>query len=56
MLHWPIESMQTVLWILTHEDLRRTARICAFTEFAATAFARRRPLLEGAEARVRARR
>jgi DNA-binding transcriptional LysR family regulator len=54
-VHRPIAAMQTMLWILTHEDLRRTARIRAFTEFAASAFARRRPLLEGAEARVRAR-
>ena len=55
-VHRPIAAMQTVLWILTHRDLRRTARIRAFTEFAAKAFARRRPLLEGAEARPRARR
>jgi DNA-binding transcriptional LysR family regulator len=54
-VHRPIAAMQTTLWILTHEDLRRTARIRAFTEFAAKAFARRRPLLEGAETRVRAR-
>jgi DNA-binding transcriptional LysR family regulator len=54
-VHRPIAAMQTALWILTHEDLRRTARIRAFTEFAAKAFARRRPLLEGAEARVRSR-
>jgi DNA-binding transcriptional LysR family regulator len=54
-MHRPIAAMQTMLWILTHEDLRRTARIRAFTEFAAKAFARRRLLLEGAETRVRAR-
>ena len=54
-VHRPIAALQTTLWILTHEDLRHTARIRAFTEFAANAFARRRPLLEGAEARVRAR-
>jgi DNA-binding transcriptional LysR family regulator len=54
-VHRPIAAMQTALWILTHEDLRHTARIRAFTEFAAKAFARRRPLLEGAEARVRSR-
>jgi DNA-binding transcriptional LysR family regulator len=54
-VHRPIAAMQTMLWILTHEDLRRTARIRAFTEFAANAFARRRALLEGAETRVRAR-
>jgi DNA-binding transcriptional LysR family regulator len=51
----PIAAMQTALWILTHEDLRHTARIRAFTEFAANAFSRRRPLLEGANARPRAR-
>jgi hypothetical protein len=43
--------METTLWILTHEDLRHTARVRAFTEFAAQAFGRRRPLLEGAQAR-----
>lgn len=49
----PIPEMDTALWILTHEDLRHTARIRAFTEFAAAAFARRRPLLEGAQRRPR---
>ena len=33
--------------VLTHEDLRRTARVRAFTEFAADALAARRDLLEG---------
>ena len=46
----PIAAMETALWILTHEDLRRAARIRAFTEFAAGAFGRIRPLLEGAGA------
>lgn len=46
-VHPPIAAMETTLWILTHEDLRRTARIRAFTEFAAEALSRRRPLLEG---------
>jgi DNA-binding transcriptional LysR family regulator len=50
-VHPPIEAMETALWILTHEDLRHTARIRAFTEFAAGAFGRRRPLLEGERAR-----
>lgn len=50
-VHPPIAAMETALWILTHEDLRHTARIRAFTEFAANAFARRRPLLEGKQAR-----
>jgi DNA-binding transcriptional LysR family regulator len=54
-VHEPIAAMETALWILTHEDLRHTARIRAFTEFAANAFAQRRPLLEGAEAHPRTR-
>jgi DNA-binding transcriptional LysR family regulator len=37
----------TALWVLTHEDLRRTARVSAFTEFMAAALARQRDLLEG---------
>jgi DNA-binding transcriptional LysR family regulator len=52
-VHRPIPEMETALWILTHEDLRHTARIRAFTEFAANALSRRRPLLEGAQARPR---
>jgi DNA-binding transcriptional LysR family regulator len=52
-VHAPIEAMETELWILTHDDLRDTARIRAFTEFAAKAFTRRRALLEGRQARVR---
>jgi DNA-binding transcriptional LysR family regulator len=51
-IHRPIASMQTALWILTHEDLRHTARIRAFIEFAANACSRLRPLLEGAKARI----
>ena len=50
-VHRPIAEMETALWILTHEDLRHTARIRAFTEFAAGAFNRRRALLEGAQPR-----
>jgi DNA-binding transcriptional LysR family regulator len=52
-VHRPIPEMETALWVLTHEDLRHAARIRAFTEFAAKAFHRRRPLLEGAQARAR---
>lgn len=43
----PVPAMETALWVLTHEDLRNTARIRAFTEFAATALGRHRDLLEG---------
>lgn len=35
------------LWLLTHEDLRRTARIRAFLDFLADAVAAEAPLLEG---------
>jgi DNA-binding transcriptional LysR family regulator len=52
-VHRPIPAMQTALWILTHKDLSRSARIRAFTDFAAQAFKRRRPLLEGALAHPR---
>jgi DNA-binding transcriptional LysR family regulator len=50
-VHAPIEAMATALWILTHEDLRRTARVRAFTQFAAAALSRQRALLERAAAR-----
>jgi DNA-binding transcriptional LysR family regulator len=52
-VHAPVKAMETALWILTHDDLRHTARVRTFTEFAANAFARHRPLLEGKLARVR---
>jgi DNA-binding transcriptional LysR family regulator len=35
------------LWLLTHEDLRRTARIRAFLDFLAEALAKEAPLLGG---------
>lgn len=35
------------LWLLTHEDLRQTARIRAFLDFLAEAMAKEAPLLEG---------
>lgn len=49
----PIAAMETALWVLSHEDLRHSARIRALTEFAAEAFARQRALLEGRLARSR---
>jgi DNA-binding transcriptional LysR family regulator len=44
-----IEEMTRALWVLTHEDLRRTARVSAFLGFAAKALARRRAFFEGRE-------
>jgi DNA-binding transcriptional LysR family regulator len=55
-VHRPIAEMEMALWILTHEDLRHTARIREFTEFATNAFSRRRRLLESAQARPHPRR
>lgn len=46
-VHPPIEEMATALWVLTHPDLRRTARVRVFTAFAAEVFHRQRALLEG---------
>ncbi len=43
----PTVPEEAALWVLTHEDLRRTARVSAFTEFMAAALARQRDLLEG---------
>ena len=43
----PIEAMRTGLWLLTHEQLRRTARIRAVLEFVGTALAKRRKAIEG---------
>ncbi|MGL4289438.1 MAG: LysR family transcriptional regulator, partial [Phreatobacter sp.] len=43
----PITAMATDLWVLTHEDLRRTGRVSAFTEFMATAHGAERDQQEG---------
>ena len=45
----PVAEMATALWILTHEDLRRTARVSAFTEFAGQALVKHRPLFEASQ-------
>lgn len=43
----PLPEVRSNLWLLTHEDLRRTARVRAFTEFMAHALGGERDLLEG---------
>lgn len=43
----PRPEVRSTLWLLTHEDMRRTARVRAFTEFMAHALAGERDLLEG---------
>ncbi|MCP4501655.1 MAG: hypothetical protein GY822_16980 [Deltaproteobacteria bacterium] len=35
------------IWILTHEDLRRAARVQVFTQFIAAALLKNRALIEG---------
>ncbi len=41
------EAPRSALWLLTHDDLRRTARVCATMDFLAGALAVERALLEG---------
>ena len=43
----PLSDLSSELWLLTHEDLRRTARVRAFMEFAGPALAALAPLLRG---------
>lgn len=46
----PIKEMTTVLWILTHPDLIRTARVRLFLKFLALALGKQRSLIEGKRA------
>jgi DNA-binding transcriptional LysR family regulator len=46
----PLPEMASALWLLTHPDLRRVARIRAFLDFMALRLAHQRPLLEGCAA------
>ncbi len=43
----PLPESRSALWLLTHDDLKRTARIRATMDFLAKAFASERALLEG---------
>lgn len=47
----PIDKLISALWILTHEDLKHTARVNAFMQFAGQRLGSRRALLEGREPR-----
>jgi DNA-binding transcriptional LysR family regulator len=49
----PVPDLATELWLLVHQDLRRTARIRALVDFLATALAGQRDLLEGRAVRRR---
>jgi DNA-binding transcriptional LysR family regulator len=43
----PIASMSTDIWVLTHEDLRGTARVRALTDWLVNALGSERDLIEG---------
>jgi DNA-binding transcriptional LysR family regulator len=43
----PRPGLGATLWLLTHEDLRRTARVRAFMDLAASALGAQRALIEG---------
>mgnify|MGYP002882174464 CR=1 FL=1 len=47
----PIPEMENELWLLTHPDLRNTARIKAFTDFMAASLSSDKDILEGRRAR-----
>lgn len=46
----PLPEMATALWLLTHPDLRRVARVRAFVAFASTWLEARQPELDGTAA------
>jgi DNA-binding transcriptional LysR family regulator len=43
----PLPELERELWLLTHPDLRDTARVRAFLDYCAEAIARRRNVIEG---------
>jgi DNA-binding transcriptional LysR family regulator len=43
----PLPELERELWLLTHPDLRNTARVHAFLDYCADAIARRRNIVEG---------
>lgn len=43
----PLPELEVDLWLLTHNDLRKTARVREFLDFMAAALKRLRPLLSG---------
>ena len=48
----PLPEVRPSLWLLTHQDLRRTARVRAFLEFMGRRLAGERELLEGRGAAI----
>jgi DNA-binding transcriptional LysR family regulator len=48
----PVAEMTTALWVLTHPDLARTARVRLLMDHVSAALGRQRPLLEGQRPRM----
>lgn len=49
----PVHDLEVGLWLLTHQDLRQTARVRAFLDFMGRKITNQRDLLEGRPATVR---
>jgi DNA-binding transcriptional LysR family regulator len=49
----PLPEMEASLWLLTHPDIRRVARIRTVLDFLADALTRQRGLIEGTRSRKR---
>ena len=45
--HRPLPDLANGIWLLTHADLRQTARVRAFMDFAASEIAKQRKTIEG---------
>ena len=43
----PLPELEGELWLITHPDLRNTARVRAFLDFCAAEIAKRREMIEG---------
>ncbi len=43
----PLPELEGELWLLTHPDLRNTARVRAFIDFCAAEIAKRKEIIEG---------
>jgi DNA-binding transcriptional LysR family regulator len=48
-IRYPLPELDAGLWMLTHSDLRRSARVRAFMDFAGTELAKHRREIEGEE-------
>jgi DNA-binding transcriptional LysR family regulator len=48
----PVDEMTTALWVLTHPDLARTARVRLLMDHVSAALGKQRPLLEGQRPRM----